>query len=180
MYRRLRWDMIKVYKILHHNYDPRVVVEGLLILSEETRTRGHSLKMAKRSTRLDIRKHFFSERVIIPWNSLTDEVIPAPSVRIFESRFDRLWQHKHSGSIRMLSSKIKRNKMEVKDNWRRIKVWTKRLQPGSSNFHSCQKWDTQKDTRQSLLRKYQQQIGMHFFKAMQSNNGKSFMGLWSN
>ena len=31
MYRRLRGDMIEVYKILHHIYDPRVV-EGLLIL----------------------------------------------------------------------------------------------------------------------------------------------------
>ena len=66
------------------------VVEGLLILSEETRTRGHSLKL----TRLDIKKHFFSERVVTPWNYLADEVVTAPSVRIFESRLERLWQHK--------------------------------------------------------------------------------------
>ena len=43
-YRRHRGDMIEVYKILHNIYDIEIT-QGLLQLANNTRTRGHSLKL---------------------------------------------------------------------------------------------------------------------------------------
>ena len=43
-YRRLRWDMIEVYKILHGVYDERVTSE-LFNIKDQARTRGHSLRL---------------------------------------------------------------------------------------------------------------------------------------
>ena len=42
-YRRHRGDMIEIFKILHKIYDAEIT-EGLLQLSFNTTTRGHSLK----------------------------------------------------------------------------------------------------------------------------------------
>ena len=35
-----------------------------------TSTRGHAYKLYPHNNRIDSRKHFFSERVIAPWNNL--------------------------------------------------------------------------------------------------------------
>ena len=84
--------MIEVYKILHGVYDERVTNE-LFNVTVQTRTRGHSWKLAKDRSRLEIRKNFFTSRVINVWNSLTDKVVCAPSVNAFENRLDKLWSN---------------------------------------------------------------------------------------
>ena len=45
--------------------------------------RGHEKKLAKARSRLDTRKHFFSQRVVNVWNSLPAEVVNAGSVNSF-------------------------------------------------------------------------------------------------
>ena len=62
-YRRHRGDMIEVFKILHDIYDSDVC-EGILKLSDNKKTRGHSLKLHTQQSRLDIRKFSFAMRVV--------------------------------------------------------------------------------------------------------------------
>jgi hypothetical protein len=52
-----------------------------------------TLKLTKNRSRLDIRKYYFTNRVVEDWNNLTETVITAKNVKIFENRLDKLWQN---------------------------------------------------------------------------------------
>jgi len=41
----------------------------------------------------DLRKYFFTNRVVNIWNSLPNYVITAESVNSFKSRLDKFWKH---------------------------------------------------------------------------------------
>ena len=57
-YRRVRGDMIEVYKILTNKYDDEVNLN--IGLSKNTCTRGNSLKLSTVRTKYDKRKYFFT------------------------------------------------------------------------------------------------------------------------
>ena len=85
--RRLRGDLIEVYKLLTggENIDHT----ALLQLDDSCYgTRGHKFKLKKYRSRLDIRKHFFSNRVVSHWNSLPSHVVDADTVLNFKKRLD--------------------------------------------------------------------------------------------
>jgi len=82
--------MIEVYKILDNIYDKEVTT-GILNLSSNTSTRGHSLKLTTQRSRLELRRNSFA--VVKPWNSLLEEVVTSLSVRVFESRLDKMWNN---------------------------------------------------------------------------------------
>ena len=85
--RRKRGDMIEVFKILKgvNKLDSASWFE----LANNRRTRGHRLKLVKKRSRLDIRKHFFSQRVVNDWNSLPEVMVEAESVNSFKNRYDK-------------------------------------------------------------------------------------------
>ena len=81
--------MLQVFMILNSldRLDPQLFFR----LSKQTRTRGHCQKLYKDHSRLELRKHVFSQRIINDWNSLPELVITSKSVNIFKSRLDSFW-----------------------------------------------------------------------------------------
>ena len=60
-------------------------------LSGDSKVRGHTYKIVKNSFRLDVRKHFFSNRVVDAWNELPQYVIDAETVNSFKARLDNFF-----------------------------------------------------------------------------------------
>ena len=57
------------------------------------RTNPNSVKLRQGKFRLDIKKRFFTERVVTQWNRLPSEVVTAPSPSEFKKRLDCALSH---------------------------------------------------------------------------------------
>ena len=88
--RRLRGDMIEVYKVLNGFYD--VKVAPILERNLDSRTRGNSFKLKVDRCKYDIRKYSFCNRVVNVWNSLPDHIVSSVSVNIFKNNLDKHWK----------------------------------------------------------------------------------------
>ena len=42
-------------------------------------------------SKYELRRHYFSHRIVSIWNSLPDSVVSAESVNSFKSRLDKFW-----------------------------------------------------------------------------------------
>ena len=84
--RRLRGDLIVAFQYLNGAY--RKAGEGLSVRACSDRKRGNGFKLEEGRFRLDIRKKFFTERVVRHWNRLPNGAVNAPSRETFKARLD--------------------------------------------------------------------------------------------
>ncbi|KAK4826998.1 hypothetical protein QYF61_013098 [Mycteria americana] len=82
---------LKGHLIALHSFPRKGIGEGgadlfSLVSSDRTCTNGSKLHWER--FRLDIRKHFFMERVVKHWNRLPREVVDAPSLSVFKRHLD--------------------------------------------------------------------------------------------
>ena len=86
--RRLRGDMITTYKIINGLLDVDKVVHIGPNIANKINTRSHDQQLVSAVPRTNMRKHFFTNRIILPWNTLSTETISSNSVNIFKARYD--------------------------------------------------------------------------------------------
>ena len=89
--RRMRYDMVETYKIIHKKNNVKRETWFKLYDQEHnrvTRLAADPLNIRSQPSRLELRKHFFSNRVVELWNSLPSEVKNARNVVQFKSKFD--------------------------------------------------------------------------------------------
>ena len=84
--RRLRSDLLAAFQYLKGVY--RKDGEGLFTRVCSDRTEGNGFKLKEGRFRLDIRKKFFTMRVVKYWNRLPRECVAAPSLAVFKARLD--------------------------------------------------------------------------------------------
>ena len=89
-FRRLRGDMIEVYKIAHNIYDESTSIK---LPFNRSNRRGHDRSIFQIRANTDIKKYSFKFRIVKPWNSLPQAVVSAPSLNAFKRRLDKEWEN---------------------------------------------------------------------------------------
>ena len=86
--RRNRTDLLEVYKMFHGLSE--LPIEKFFDVDRLGKTRGHSLKISKKFSNMDVRKYFFSERVVNRWNLLSEDCVTAQSINAFKQKLNKV------------------------------------------------------------------------------------------
>jgi len=84
--RRLWGDLVAAFQYLKGAY--KKAGEGLLTRASSDRTRCNGFKLKEGRFTLNIRKKFFTVRVVRRWNRFPRKVVDAPSLEVFKARLD--------------------------------------------------------------------------------------------
>ena len=87
--RRRRYDLLEMFKIMKGIYK----MDKELFETKENITRGHEMKIWKKQCRLNMRKQYFTQRIINDWNKLPTEAINAKTIVQFKSIIDPEFKH---------------------------------------------------------------------------------------
>ena len=99
VYRRMRGDLIEVFKILNNIYD-KVTTNSIFTLDHTNRTRAHNYKLTKNRVNSKKFQNFFSNRIINRWNKLPEAIVNSDSLNMFKSGLDRHYRkYQYSTSI---------------------------------------------------------------------------------
>ena len=116
-YRRVKFDLVLVYKILNHliDVDPDQFFLPSSFYSNHHLRRHNRCLTSITNPKTTTRNNFFSLRTLKLWNSLPQTVIQSESLQVFKFRLNELnlcdyhqflfwmsWYYKHELSIRML------------------------------------------------------------------------------
>ena len=91
-FRRMKGDLIETYKIMM-GID-KIEAGKLFPQADETRTRGHGLKVRGSRFRTELRRNFFTQRIVNLWNSLPSEAVEATSLNAFKAKIDKFLNSK--------------------------------------------------------------------------------------
>jgi len=86
--RRNRADIIEVFKMA--KCWSAVPLESTFELSTVKNLRGHTYKLVKHGSNLEVRRNFFTERLVNRWNNLAQWTLDADSINAFKSHLQRL------------------------------------------------------------------------------------------
>src|SRR5664279_51238 len=81
--RRLHSDLILVYKMLFKRIDLDVS-DFFVLSSNDHNTRGHRYKLVGHQCRINMRQHFFAERIINAWNALNAQASDFETLKSFK------------------------------------------------------------------------------------------------
>ena len=84
--RLLRADLILVWKIFNNKC---AISPEQVFVMDTSFTRGHNFKLYLPRTNLEVRKRFFSVRVIHSWNSLANDTVCSTSLNVFKCLLQR-------------------------------------------------------------------------------------------
>ena len=84
--RRLQGDLIVAFQYLKGVYKQEG--ERLFTREDGDRTRANDFQLRQGRFRLDIRRKFFTQRLLMHCNRLPKEVVDAPSLEAFKARLD--------------------------------------------------------------------------------------------
>ena len=85
-FRRVRGDLIEVYKILKGRYDTQTTTSLLTV--NDNFTRSNTLKLVKDRVNTNKYLKFFPNRVTNIWNKLPNHIVSVDNLNIFKNKID--------------------------------------------------------------------------------------------